>query len=354
MPTPTKSGPKPADAGVLRHKQYDCQFKSLDDTGRFEVYAAAFNNVDRQGDVIVPGAFVDLDQFVRDGWGALNHISVNLPVAWIETADQDDKGLKVTGKFHSTPEAQACRTVILERIAAGKSVKCSIGYIIIDSAMETRDGKMVQLLKKVQVFEFSFVNLPANPQAELVSAKSLNLDTFDTLDLEDAMAKETGVIEALKTALGLSTKGGRKMSGATLEKMKSFAKAMDEHGDKCVTAAKEMNEKCKGLKGFGEAHKAMADEFCKCLKEFEAGKVKDDDEDEDEDEDGEKEFDEDEEGDEEETKPGKNEKPEDTADGDPPKGSRGKRLTDEDVARSVYRDQLKGRGLAGRRIDPCP
>ena len=68
MPTPTKSGPKPADAGVLRHKQYDCQFKSLDDTGRFEVYAAVFGNVDRQGDVIVQGAFKDLDKFVRDGW----------------------------------------------------------------------------------------------------------------------------------------------------------------------------------------------------------------------------------------------------------------------------------------------
>ena len=165
------------------------------------------------------------------------------------------------------------------------------------------------------------------------------------------MAKETGVIEALKTALGLSTKGGRKMSGATLEKMKSYAKGMEEHGEKCATLAKEMNEKSKTLKSFGEAHKAMADEFSKCLKEFEAGKVKDD---EDEDEDGEKEFDEDEEGDQEEAKPGKNEKPEDTADGDPPKGSRGKRLTDEDVARSVYRDQLKGRGLAGRRVDSCP
>ena len=211
---------------------------------------------------------------------------------------------------------------------------------------------MVQLLKSLEVFEFSFVNLPANPEAEVLSAKALVTDTLAIE--EDVMSQEKGALEALKSLLGLSTKGGRKMSGATLEKMKGYAKSMEEHGEKCMAHAKEMNEKCKALKGFGEAHKAMADEFSKCLKDFEAGKPRDDEKDDDEDEDGEKEFDEDEEGDEEETKPGKNEKPEDTADGDPPKGSRGKRLTDEDVARSVYRDQLKGRGLAGRRVDSCP
>ena len=91
---------------ISRRKQYDCQFKSLDDTGRFEVYAAAFNNVDRQGDVIVPRGVRRPRPVVRDGWVALNHVSINLPVAWIETADQDDKGLNVTGKFHSTPEAR--------------------------------------------------------------------------------------------------------------------------------------------------------------------------------------------------------------------------------------------------------
>ena len=53
---------------------------------------------------------------------------------------QDSVGLKVSGAFHSTEEAQAVRTVVRERLAAGKAVKCSIGYSVDDAAVETRGG----------------------------------------------------------------------------------------------------------------------------------------------------------------------------------------------------------------------
>jgi HK97 family phage prohead protease len=217
---------RPADGtSTLQRKDFDCRFKSLDDAGSFELYAAVFSNVDRQDDVIVPGAFKNLEKFVRDGWGALNHVQCNLPVAWIESAEQDQHGLKVTGRFHSTPEAQACRTVIQERMAAGKSVKCSIGYLILDAVVETRDGKTVRLLKSIEVFEFSFVNLPANPEAEVLAAKALT-STDETPAMTDSKAMTA--LETLKNLLGLKTKSSKAMGSKMYKALKEFADSMDD------------------------------------------------------------------------------------------------------------------------------
>ena len=67
----------PADAaaaGVLPRAAFDCNFKSMDEAaGTFSLYAAAFGNVDRQGNVIEANAFDNLDEFVHDGGIALNH-----------------------------------------------------------------------------------------------------------------------------------------------------------------------------------------------------------------------------------------------------------------------------------------
>lgn len=113
----------------VRRKTCEGQFKALDDAGDGEVtfHAAVFGSVDRDGDVIAPGAFVNLEEFVRDGFVSYNHDWSALPIAYPLEASQDASGLLVRARFHSTPEAQACRTVARERLAAGKAVKCSNG-----------------------------------------------------------------------------------------------------------------------------------------------------------------------------------------------------------------------------------
>jgi hypothetical protein len=79
----------------IEHKALNCEFKAAGDDGSFELYALAFNNVDRQGDLIVPGAVSNTAELVSDGWGALNHMNSALPVAYPESATQDAKGLLV-------------------------------------------------------------------------------------------------------------------------------------------------------------------------------------------------------------------------------------------------------------------
>jgi HK97 family phage prohead protease len=135
----------------------------------FSCYFAVFGNEDRQGDIIEQGAFTNLDTFPTDGWIALSHDQRALAVAMPMRAIQDSTGLLVTGKFHSTAAAQECRTVIKERIAAGRAVFGSIGYRIVKDRYDSRGGKTVHVIEQLEVYECSFVALPANPAARLVS-----------------------------------------------------------------------------------------------------------------------------------------------------------------------------------------
>ena len=66
-------------------------------------------------------------------------------------------------------------------------VLCSVGYVVPfdGESYEKIDGKTVRRLSKISVYECSFVNLPANPEAEVVSAKSVfdfTLDEFEEME----------------------------------------------------------------------------------------------------------------------------------------------------------------------------
>lgn len=115
--------------------------------------------------------------FLKDGFGALNHEWGSLPIATISTAREDDRGLYVEGQFHSTPDAQAARTVVRERLERGKSVGMSIGYKVADD--EFKDG--ARHLKEVDLYEVSLVSVPANPEAQLVDIKG-DAGSWDTTE----------------------------------------------------------------------------------------------------------------------------------------------------------------------------
>ncbi len=165
---------------TLERKTMEFEVKELDgDSGGFTLYAAAYGNVDKSGEKIAPSAFKNLPEFVQDGFFALNHDWKALPIGSIDNAESDSYGLKLTGRFHSHPEAQAARTVMLERKARGKSVKCSIGYVVTDDARMVENGKAFRLLKGINLFEASMVSVPANDLAHVVSVKSADDPTPD-------------------------------------------------------------------------------------------------------------------------------------------------------------------------------
>jgi uncharacterized protein len=175
---------------MIEHKSLPLTVKAMADDGTAELYAAVFGNVDRTEEVIEPGAFKNLDEFVRSGWVAVNHDWSELGIATIEAAEQDMVGLKLRIRFHSTDDAQECRTVVKERMDRGKAVKCSIGYRVTEDAQEQRDGKTVRVLKGIEIYEASIVNLPANPAAMVTSVKHW----ADELDAAYVALKEGRVL----------------------------------------------------------------------------------------------------------------------------------------------------------------
>lgn len=153
----------------LSRKAFDCRIKSADAGAlRCELYALAFGNVDRDGDVIEAGAVANVDEFIADGVALVGHKLDELPVGWIESAVQDSKGLRVACRFHTDPEAVRTATVVRERMAAGRSVKCSIGFKVLDAS--PRPGGRGLTIRRLAVYEFSFVNLPSNVLAGVFSA----------------------------------------------------------------------------------------------------------------------------------------------------------------------------------------
>jgi uncharacterized protein len=195
-----------------QRKSFDLDLKAQDDSGAFTAYVARFGNVDRTKEVIEPGAFKNVAEFAVDGWVGLNHDMAALPVALIDSAKQDASGLLISARWHGTPEAQACRTVVTERLRAGKSVKCSIGYRVLDSFKDFADGQSITRLTALEIFEASIVNLPANPAADVVSAKSRG----------DDMSEKVLTLESLKAWLEQQTKSGRVLSRANAGKLREW------------------------------------------------------------------------------------------------------------------------------------
>lgn len=137
----------------------------------FVGYAATWD-VDSVGDRIVPGAFTNLADFVRDGFIAVAHDWSRLPVASILDAQEDDKGLLLHARFHTHPEAEAAYQYVRERLELGKTVKLSVGFVLKRSHDEpAENGAVVRVIEEAELLEVSLVGVPANPKADVIAVK---------------------------------------------------------------------------------------------------------------------------------------------------------------------------------------
>jgi uncharacterized protein len=195
-------------------------------TGELSGYAATFGNKDRVGDIIVRGAFIEgIAEFKEHGFIAVGHDHNSLPVATVKDAYEDERGLKITAEFHSTPEAQAARTIAQERLMRGKSVALSIGFTIKEGGEEyTQDSR---LLKRLQLFETSLVNIPANPMALVTGVKDVTATeaSFDTRLLALATEAEE-CAEVARKHLELRLKEGRVMAERRRSRLTSARDAL--------------------------------------------------------------------------------------------------------------------------------
>lgn len=163
--------------------------------------AAVMGNLDRDYDVIVPGAFRKvLPEFLRSGFVSDTHSwqfanAVAMPVA----AKEDGNRLMVEAEFHSDTASQEIRTKIAERLGAGLAVGLSVGFaadasgwteyangkdmlkdleargvdesLLDTAAIRRRTNWCRAIFEIAELYEFSIVPVPANPLAQVTAVK---------------------------------------------------------------------------------------------------------------------------------------------------------------------------------------
>lgn len=218
--------------------------------GFIEGYCAGIHNIDRAGDMILPGAFVDsLADFLRDGVICWQH-DWSTPIGKPLEAREDAYGLFSKARISKTRAGEDCMTLIRDGVVN----KLSIGYRVKDYQWVDRNGLLAYLagsgltpakqadilrqydeadldelflLKKIKLYEYSPVTIPANPNASITAAKSLlaGLRFGDQLQAVLAAVKEVKThAEEIKA---LREKEGRTLSAERREVLEEIAGELD-------------------------------------------------------------------------------------------------------------------------------
>jgi HK97 family phage prohead protease len=173
----------------MEKKIYDTklEFKEdADQTGQFRALFSRFNNIDKQGDITLPGAFEEGAPIKIAYWG---HRWENLPVGRGEI-HQDDEKAWVDGRFFLDTEAglETYKTIK----ALGDLAEWSYGFEVLDSAEDKVDGKKVRVLKKLKTFEVSPVFIGAGNNTQTLAIKS---EDDSSLDVEPEIEVESETVE---------------------------------------------------------------------------------------------------------------------------------------------------------------
>lgn len=151
--------------------------KDVDTTGRVVTgYFAAFDNIDSDSDVILPGAF---DRTIRErGPGGKNRI-MHLwqhdpwrPIGKPSVLQEDDHGLY----FETYLPETTLGNDTLKLYEAGIINEHSIGFQIVQANQATRDGQEITEITEVRLWEGSSVTWGANPDTPATGIKSLFKD----------------------------------------------------------------------------------------------------------------------------------------------------------------------------------
>jgi HK97 family phage prohead protease len=197
-------------------KAWQGEMKAVTDgNGGFSGYASVFGIRDDGGDIVQPGAFTDaLPDFLHHGFISDGHNWDSVSSGAIGTivdAHEDDRGLWLRTEYHSTPAAQAARTIAQERLNRGKSVGLSIGYGVEPGGMDMgQDG--TRYLLKLKLFEVSQVNVPMLRAAGLTGVKGFGLPFDDHSDNVRVAIAEW--LERARSGLDVRLKEGRPLSEA--------------------------------------------------------------------------------------------------------------------------------------------
>lgn len=218
-------------------KSFNFDIKAISQEGIFEGYASTFGNIDRMGDIVVKGAFLEsIPEFLKNGVICWQH-DWSIPIGVPTYAAEDNFGLYVKGKISDTQAGRECRTLMIDKVI--KKLSIGFGTELYDNLTaqnietyltnyEDADESDIQkavnggrALIKLDLLEFSPVSIPANELADITFAKGASLAgvTFDNhSDKVLAACKE--YITRITEIRDIRKKDGRELSEANRTRLR--------------------------------------------------------------------------------------------------------------------------------------
>lgn len=158
--------------------------KNIEENGIFSGYASVFNIIDKQNDLILPGAFKK----------NLNNNKIKLlwqhdpgePIGKIIDVYENDVGLYIVAQLLLS--IQKAKEIYL-MLKAGMIDGLSIGYVPVKYDTDHETG--ARILKQIELWEVSLVTFPANSVAQVVNVKNQN---SEQMILVQAIGKAKNVL----------------------------------------------------------------------------------------------------------------------------------------------------------------
>lgn len=211
---------------TTEHKTVKAELKQVSEAGEFEAVIATLGVIDSDGDIIQPGAFKGADSVSI----LPTHNSQSVPLGKGRIEERGDQAV-VVGKMNldTQPGREWHSHLKFDMENPPARQEWSFGFMIEDSASETRDGQEIRLLKSLDVFEASPVLLGAGVNTRTLAVKQRFAEQIDTCLAEiERIAERAGEIAEMRAAKGKTLSADRKAQLAALvEKAEKLRNAVD-------------------------------------------------------------------------------------------------------------------------------
>lgn len=209
----------------MKIKNVPASFKAGPDDGlaegEFVVYPSTFiRKADSYGDVVARGAFADTIREWKESGNTLPGLyghrldDPDYFVAGATEMEEDDHGLRVKGAF----DLESPKGMQVYRLVKGRRLnQLSFAFDILDEGkVELDDGTTANELRKLKLYEFSFVPVGANQDTSVVAVKALTeqlkagrvLSAKNETSLREARDAIDSVLKALEAEDGKSARPG--------------------------------------------------------------------------------------------------------------------------------------------------
>lgn len=193
----------------MHTKQLDCAFKTAEDDtslkeGEFLAYPSTFTRTpDSYGDIVAKGAFADTIKTWKESGNTLPVMyghrmdDPDYNIAGVTDMGEDDHGWWIKGTFDmdSPKAAQVYRLLKAKRLS-----QLSFAFDIDDEAtVKLADGTKANELRKLTVYEASFVPVGANQDTSVVDIKAAGIKSGRVLSAKNASMLQ-GIADSLTKA----------------------------------------------------------------------------------------------------------------------------------------------------------